>query len=118
MVRNPLVDILQDLKPSQRATDYGTPFEVSYLPETALLNYAYLDLLERARHALNWTVSRKQGVYGLASATSPMLPHCMCSFSRRNSSGSRETAITCVAMVAISSIMRTIISKIGHIRNM
>jgi hypothetical protein len=65
---------LHDLTPFQRtrikelATFYGTSFEVSYLPETALLNYAYLDLLDRARQALRWTVSGKQHVCDLGSA--------------------------------------------------
>jgi len=74
MVREAAVGTLYDLTPLQRtrieelARVYGTPFEVGYLPETALLNYAYLDLLDRARKALSWTVSGKQHVCDLGSA--------------------------------------------------
>jgi len=76
MVKEALDDILDNLTLtlSQRtrikelSAEYGRPFEVSYLPETALLNYAYLDLLDRARQALNWTVMAKQQVCDVGCA--------------------------------------------------
>lgn len=76
MVREAPGGVLHDLAltSSQRTrikeltAEYGTPFEVSYLPETALLNYAYLDLLDRARLVLNWTVMGKPHVCDVGSA--------------------------------------------------
>ena len=77
MVREGQIDLLHNLTtltPSQRtrikelAAEYGTPFEVNYLPETALLNYTYLDLLDRARQVLNWTGRGKPHVCDVGSA--------------------------------------------------
>lgn len=65
---------LNELSPSQRdriqelVSGYGTRFELRYAAETALLNYAYLDLLDRARRELTWTVPTKQHTCDLGSA--------------------------------------------------
>lgn len=65
---------LTNLTPSQYgriewlATTYHVRFEETFSPETALLNYAYLDVLDRARHAFDWTVSVNQRVCDLGSA--------------------------------------------------
>ncbi len=65
---------LLDLTPSQRdrieelAAIYGTRFERRYPPETTLLNYGYLDLLDRASQALNWTISHNQQVCDVGSS--------------------------------------------------
>jgi len=76
MVREAPGDVLHDLTLtlSQRmrikdlAAKYGMLFERSHLSETALCNYAYLDLLDRARQALNWTVIEKPHVCDVGSA--------------------------------------------------
>lgn len=62
------------LSPAQRdrieelVTIYGTRFELRYPPETSLLNYGYLDLLDRGRHALKWIIPREQHVCDVGSA--------------------------------------------------
>lgn len=43
-------------------------FEESLPPETALLNYTYLDVLDRARHALHWPLPFNQHICDLGSA--------------------------------------------------
>ncbi len=50
------------------ATTYHVRFENTFAHETALLNYHYLDLLDRARHTLDWTVSVNKRVCDLGSA--------------------------------------------------
>jgi len=63
-----------NLTPSQRArikklgAIYGARFEFRYPPETTLLNYGYLDLLDRARQTLNWTISQHQQVCDVGSS--------------------------------------------------
>ena len=63
-----------NLTPSQRtridtlAGNYSTRFELRYPPETTLLNYGYLDLLDRARQALNWSISHNQKVCDVGSS--------------------------------------------------
>ena len=65
---------LTNLTPSQqRRTEelarlYLTRFEASLPPETAFLNYTYLDVLDRARQALDWPVALNQRVCDLGSA--------------------------------------------------
>ena len=63
-----------NLTPSQRArikklaAVYGARFELRYPPETTLLNYGYLDLLDRARQALKWTISENRQICDVGSA--------------------------------------------------
>jgi hypothetical protein len=63
-----------DLTPSQSARidtlaeKYTTRFELRYPPETTLLNYGYLDLLDRARKALNWSIVHNQHICDVGSA--------------------------------------------------
>ncbi len=65
---------LSELSSSQRdriqklVSGYGARFEMRYTTETALLNYAYLDLLDRARQDLKWIVPIKQHTCDLGSA--------------------------------------------------
>lgn len=65
---------LTNLTPSQYgrigwlATTYHVRFEETFSPETALVNYVYLDVLDGARHALDWTVSANQRVCDIGSA--------------------------------------------------
>lgn len=65
---------LTNLRPTQQqrieelARSYRSRFEKSLPPETALLNYSYLDILDRARHALGWSVPLNQRVCDLGSA--------------------------------------------------
>jgi hypothetical protein len=47
---------------------YGTRFELRYPPETTLLNYGYLDMLDRARQALKWTISQNRQICDVGSA--------------------------------------------------
>lgn len=47
---------------------YKAQFELRYPPETSLLNYGYLDLLDRARQALNWTPPQNQRTCDVGSA--------------------------------------------------
>ncbi len=47
---------------------YGIRFELRYPPETSLLNYGYLDLLDRARQDLNWTIPQQPHVSDVGSA--------------------------------------------------
>jgi hypothetical protein len=47
---------------------YGERFELRYPPETTLLNYGYLDLLDRARQALQWTISENRQICDVGSA--------------------------------------------------
>ena len=64
----------QNLSPSQRdriqelSLIYGIRFEQQYSPETSLLNYGYLDFLDRARQDLNWTIPHQQHVCDVGSA--------------------------------------------------
>ena len=48
--------------------NYGTQFELRYPPDTSLLNYGYLDLLDRASQALNWTIPPHQQVCDVGSS--------------------------------------------------
>ncbi len=50
------------------ATIYHRRFEATLPPETAFLNYAYLDLLDCAKQALKWSVPTEQHVCDLGSA--------------------------------------------------
>lgn len=62
------------LTPSQHerieelSTIYGIRFEQRYPPETSLFNYGYLDLLDRARQDLKWTIPQQQHVCDVGSA--------------------------------------------------
>jgi hypothetical protein len=47
---------------------YGARFELRHPPEVMLLNYDYLDMLDRARQALKWTISQHQQVCDVGSA--------------------------------------------------
>ena len=47
---------------------YGARFELRYPPETTLLNYGYLDMLDRARQTLNWTISQHPQVCDVGSS--------------------------------------------------
>ncbi len=47
---------------------YGTRFELSHPPETTLLNYGYLDLLDRARQALKWPIIKNRKICDVGSA--------------------------------------------------
>ena len=47
---------------------YGVRFEARYPPETSLLNYGYLDLLDRARQDLKWIIPQQQHVCDVGSA--------------------------------------------------
>ncbi len=53
---------------------YGVQFEQRYLPETAFLNYGYLDLLDRAHKTLNWTISPHQHLCDVGSSTFAYAP--------------------------------------------
>ena len=63
-----------NLTPSQRdrieelSKIYGMRFELRYPPETSLINYGYLDLLDRARQTLHWTISQHQQVCDVGSS--------------------------------------------------
>jgi len=65
---------LPDISPFQQkrieelVRAYGLQFELGYPPETAFMNYGYLDLLDRARTALNWTIPSGQVVCDVGSA--------------------------------------------------
>lgn len=66
---------LPELSPMQRRrvisliARYHVRFEHRYQKETAVRNYAYLDVLDRAREELNWVVPQERTVYDLGSAT-------------------------------------------------
>jgi hypothetical protein len=68
ILHDPTLTLSQRTRIKKLVAMYGIPFERSYLAEIALLNYAYLDLLDRARQALNWTVKGKQQVCDVGSA--------------------------------------------------
>lgn len=65
---------LNNLNPTQQqrteelAKFYRSRFEKSLPPETAFLNYSYLDVMDRARQALGWPVPLNQRVCDLGSA--------------------------------------------------
>ena len=65
---------LRKLSPSQLqrvdelADTYQQRFEETFPPETAFLNYGYLDLLDRAKHDLQWNIPGGQQVCDLGSA--------------------------------------------------
>lgn len=65
---------LTNLTPTQQqrteelAKSYRSHFEQYLPPATAFLNYSYLDILDRARHALRWRVPLNQRVCDLGSA--------------------------------------------------
>ncbi len=50
------------------SASYGTCFEARHPPETALLNYGYLDLLDRAQQALKWPIPDSQKICDVGSA--------------------------------------------------
>lgn len=58
----------QSRRVDELVATYHRRFEVALPPETALLNYAYLDLLDCAKKALKWTVPREEHVCDLGSA--------------------------------------------------
>ena len=72
--REPSKGPLTNLTPPQQhrtkelAKAYRWRFENSLPPETALLNYSYLDILDRARHTIGWPVPLNQRVCDLGSA--------------------------------------------------
>ena len=63
-----------NLMPAQRnrinqlTATYGTKFELRYPPETALLNYGYLDLLDHAHKNLNWRIHSHQRICDVGSS--------------------------------------------------
>jgi hypothetical protein len=63
----PILTPTQQHRTEQLAKSYRSRFETSLTSETALLNYSYLDMLDRARHALNWPVPLNQRVCDLGS---------------------------------------------------
>lgn len=75
MVREIPAENLPELSPVQRRrvisliARYHVRFEHRYQKDTAVRNYAYLDVLDRAREALNWAVPQGKTVYDLGSAT-------------------------------------------------
>ena len=58
----------QHVRIEELASIYGTRFELRCPPETSLINYGYLDLLDRACHALNWHISENQAMCDVGSA--------------------------------------------------
>jgi hypothetical protein len=58
---------IQQERTDELAKAYRSGFEQSLSPETALLNYSYLDILDRARHALDWPVPLNQRVCDVGS---------------------------------------------------
>lgn len=65
---------IENLTPTQGqrieelSASYGTRFEFRHPPETTLLNYGYLDLLDRAQQALKWPISENRKVCDVGSA--------------------------------------------------
>ena len=63
-----------DLNPAQRArirrlvARYRVKFELQHPAQTALLNYRYLDILDRARQTLRWTVPLQPSICDVGSA--------------------------------------------------
>ncbi|MDT3776086.1 hypothetical protein PJI16_00735 [Nitrospira sp. MA-1] len=68
--KGPLTNLTQtqQQRTDELARSYRSRFENSFPPETALLNYSYLDILDRAKHALGWRVPTNQRVCDLGSA--------------------------------------------------
>ncbi len=58
----------QSTRVAELASIYGTRFELRFPQETSLINYDYLDLLDRACHALNWQISENQDICDVGSA--------------------------------------------------
>ena len=58
----------QHVRIEELAAIYRTRFELRYPPETSLLNYGYLDLLDRARHSLKWNLPTNQLTCDVGSA--------------------------------------------------
>ncbi|MEX5215011.1 MAG: hypothetical protein NW703_12685 [Nitrospiraceae bacterium] len=71
---------LPELSPIQRRrvisliARYHVRFEHRYQKDTAVRNYAYLDVLDRARGELDWRVPQGNTVYDLGSATFSYAP--------------------------------------------
>ena len=80
LVREIPAENLPELSPVQRRrvisliARYHVRFEHRYQKDTAVRNYAYLDILDRARAELNWTVPQGKTVYDLGSATFSYAP--------------------------------------------
>jgi hypothetical protein len=80
LVREVPAENLPELSPVQRRrvisliARYHVRFEHRYQKDTAVRNYAYLDVLDRARAELNWTVPQGKTVYDLGSATFSYAP--------------------------------------------
>lgn len=80
LVREIPAENLPDLSPIQRRrvisliARYHVRFEHRYQKDTAVQNYAYLDVLDRARAELNWTIPQGKTVYDLGSATFSYAP--------------------------------------------
>ena len=58
----------QHVRIEELASIYGSRFELQCPPETSLINYGYLDLLDRACHALNWHILENQDICDVGSA--------------------------------------------------
>ena len=68
--KGPLTNLTatQHQRTEELARSYHSYFEKSLPPETALLNYSYLDILDRAKQALGWPIRLNQRVCDLGSA--------------------------------------------------
>ncbi len=58
----------QNVRIEELTAIYDAQFELRYPPETSLINYGYLDLLDRARHSLNWNIAEKRDICDVGSA--------------------------------------------------
>ncbi len=58
----------QHVRIEELTSIYATQFELRCPPETSLINYGYLDLLDRACHTLNWHISENQDMCDVGSA--------------------------------------------------
>lgn len=68
--KGPLTNLspVQQRRIEDLAGFYHVRFEESHPPETALLNYSYLDIVDRARQALHWSLPLNQQVCDIGSA--------------------------------------------------
>ena len=113
-----------NLTPSQRARidtlaeNYTTRFELRYPPETTLLNYGYLDLLDRASQTLNWSISRNQKICDVGSSHFAYAAALQAFFHPSTLSELKWTDIDCFVMDEVALITRMAIFKIFHTRTM
>ncbi|MGE3154012.1 MAG: hypothetical protein AB7G48_19670 [Nitrospiraceae bacterium] len=88
-VRETPAENLPELSPIQRRrvisliARYHVRFEHRYQKDTAVRNYAYLDVLDRAREELDWRVPQGNTVYDLGSATFSYAPSLQAFFKPR-----------------------------------